>query len=49
LNAGFFNRIPSSVTDVATMSVGYDHIDPAAETKGIPVANTPGVPICRTV
>ena len=44
LNADFFTRIPSSVKVVATMSVGYDHIDlAAAKRKGIPVANTPGV------
>jgi lactate dehydrogenase-like 2-hydroxyacid dehydrogenase len=44
LNADFFNRIPSSVKVVATMSVGYDHIDlAAAKRKHIPVANTPGV------
>jgi lactate dehydrogenase-like 2-hydroxyacid dehydrogenase len=44
LNADFFNRIPSSVKVVATMSVGYDHIDlAAAKRKNVPVANTPGV------
>jgi lactate dehydrogenase-like 2-hydroxyacid dehydrogenase len=44
LNADFFDRIPSSVKVVATMSVGYDHIDlAAAKKKNIPVANTPGV------
>ncbi len=43
LNADFFDRIPSSVKVVATMSVGYDHIDlAAAKNKDIPVANTPG-------
>ena len=43
LNADFFNRIPSSVKVVATMSVGYDHIDlAAAKRKNVPVANTPG-------
>jgi len=44
LNADYFDRIPTSVKVVATMSVGYDHIDlAAAKKKNIPVANTPGV------
>jgi lactate dehydrogenase-like 2-hydroxyacid dehydrogenase len=44
LNADFFDRIPSSVKIVATMSVGYDHIDlAAAKKKNIAVANAPGV------
>ncbi len=39
LNAGFFERIPASVRMVATMSVGYDHVDLTAKRK-----NIPGVP-----
>jgi lactate dehydrogenase-like 2-hydroxyacid dehydrogenase len=43
IDAGFFDRVASSVKIVATRSVGYDHIDiPAAARRRIAVANTPG-------
>jgi lactate dehydrogenase-like 2-hydroxyacid dehydrogenase len=44
IDAGFFDRVDSSVKIVATRSVGYDHIDvPSAARRHIAVANTPGV------
>ncbi len=44
LDAGFFDRVASSVKVLATRSVGYDHIDiPAAARRHIAVAYTPGV------
>jgi lactate dehydrogenase-like 2-hydroxyacid dehydrogenase len=44
LDAGFFNRVASSVKVIATYSVGYDHIDlKAAAARKIAIAYTPGV------
>ncbi len=44
VDAGFFDRVASSVKIVATRSVGYDHIDiSSAARRLIAVANTPGV------
>lgn len=44
IDAGFFDRVASSVKIVATRSVGYDHIDiESAARRHIAVANTPGV------
>jgi lactate dehydrogenase-like 2-hydroxyacid dehydrogenase len=44
MDADLISRLPKSVQMIATMSVGFDHIDvKAAETRGIAVTNTPGV------
>jgi lactate dehydrogenase-like 2-hydroxyacid dehydrogenase len=44
IDAGFFDRVASSVKIVSTRSVGYDHIDiSSAARRHIAVANTPGV------
>jgi lactate dehydrogenase-like 2-hydroxyacid dehydrogenase len=44
LNAKVISRLPSSVKVIATLSVGFDHIDlAAAHARGIMVTNTPGV------
>jgi lactate dehydrogenase-like 2-hydroxyacid dehydrogenase len=44
IDAGFFDRVASSVKIVATRSVGYDHIAiRSAARRHIAVANTPGV------
>jgi lactate dehydrogenase-like 2-hydroxyacid dehydrogenase len=44
LDAGFFNRVASSVTVIATHSVGYDHIDlKAAAARKIAIAYIPGI------
>jgi lactate dehydrogenase-like 2-hydroxyacid dehydrogenase len=44
IDAGFFDRVGSSMKIVATRSVGYDHIDiRSAARRHIAVANTPGV------
>jgi lactate dehydrogenase-like 2-hydroxyacid dehydrogenase len=43
LNASVLARLPSSVRVIATLSVGYEHIDlVAAAARGIQVTNTPG-------
>jgi lactate dehydrogenase-like 2-hydroxyacid dehydrogenase len=44
MDADLLSRLPSSVGIIATLSVGFDHIDVrAAKTRGIVVTNTPGV------
>lgn len=44
LSARVISRLPSSVKVIATLSVGFDHIDlAAAHARGIIVTNTPGV------
>jgi lactate dehydrogenase-like 2-hydroxyacid dehydrogenase len=44
LDAGFFQKVSSTVRIVATYSVGFEHIDlEAAARRNIPVAYTPGV------
>ena len=44
LNAGLISQLPNSVRAIATLSVGYDHIDlKAAKQRNIVVINTPGV------
>jgi len=44
LDAGVFNRVASSVTVIATHSVGYDHIDlKAAAARKIAIAYIPGI------
>ncbi|HKN17041.1 MAG TPA: D-glycerate dehydrogenase [Candidatus Sulfotelmatobacter sp.] len=44
MDASLLSRLPESVQMVATLSVGFDHIDvKAAEARGIAVTNTPGV------
>ncbi|HUN61246.1 MAG TPA: D-glycerate dehydrogenase [Candidatus Sulfotelmatobacter sp.] len=43
LNATVIARLPGSVRVIATLSVGYEHIDlAAAAARGIQVTNTPG-------
>ena len=43
LNAAVIARLPGSVRVIATLSVGYEHIDlAAAAARGIQVTNTPG-------
>lgn len=43
IDRAFLDQVPS-LKGIATMSVGYNHIDlEAAREKGIPVSNTPGV------
>lgn len=44
LNASVIARLPDSVRVIATLSVGYEHIDLAAATaRGIQITNTPDV------
>ncbi len=44
MDASLISRLPESVQMIATLSVGFDHIDvKAAEARGIAVTNTPGV------
>jgi lactate dehydrogenase-like 2-hydroxyacid dehydrogenase len=44
LNAKVVSRLPSSVKVIATLSVGFDHIDlAAAHARGLMVTNTPDV------
>jgi len=44
MDASLISRLPESVQMIATLSVGFDHIDvKAAEARGITVTNTPGV------
>ncbi len=44
MGAQVLSRLPDSVRAVATLSVGFDHIDlAAAAARGIQVTNTPGV------
>ncbi|MGB0125540.1 MAG: D-glycerate dehydrogenase [Silvibacterium sp.] len=44
MGAQMLSRLPGSVRAVATLSVGFDHIDlAAAAARGIQVTNTPGV------
>lgn len=44
MDASLLSRLPESVQMIATLSVGFDHIDvKAAEARGIAVTNTPGV------
>jgi lactate dehydrogenase-like 2-hydroxyacid dehydrogenase len=44
LDAAVIARLPQSVRVIATLSVGYEHIDlAAAAARGIQVTNTPGV------
>lgn len=44
LDAGVISRLPASIRILATLSVGFDHIDlAAASSRGIQVTNTPDV------
>lgn len=44
MDAELISHLPKSVQMIATLSVGFDHIDvKAAENRGIAVTNTPGV------
>lgn len=44
MDASLISRLAASVQMIATLSVGFDHIDvKAAEARGIAVTNTPGV------
>lgn len=44
LNATVIGALPAGIRVIATVSVGYDHVDiAAAAARGIPVTNTPGV------
>lgn len=44
IDADFIAALPDSIRIIATVSVGYDHVDiAAAKRRGIPVGNTPGV------
>ena len=44
VDSACINALPPSVKIIATLSVGFDHIDlAAARARGIVVTNTPGV------
>src|SRR6266478_1770340 len=44
LDSGFFQKVPPTVSIIATSSVAFEHIDlEAAARRTIPVAYTPGV------